>query len=417
MSLEVLKSAIANVNTNLSYMDRSMGEESTKHSLVLPIIKALGYDTYNPREVRPEFSSDPRDSKKGQKEKVDYAIFIEDKPVILVEVKNFSESLKRHTGQLQYYCNALLSVRLGILTNGIEWQFYTDTKNVNHLDDEPFFTIDLTATNDDERLAVLYSFAKKDFQPSNVQELGWKLKYTRLLTEFFMDQFDNKDGELSENFVRWVLKTAECYPGSLTSRALEQFHPLVKKAFRSVIGQMVSRKYLQVSHLMQDPKSTELPASESAQTKEEEEYSEEDMALTPVHSDKASGIVTTEEELASYAIVKSIIEEEFKTRLIFDPSLRDKIAITPGYKDTTGYFGVYINKPAWWVTRMSLSSKVKWLGFNSEESRLLPAGFTLLEPNSVAPMRVVIEKTIDIYKLRPLIIKSVENVIEEKESG
>lgn len=33
-------------------------EEMTKQSLIIPFIKALGYDAYNPLEVHPEFPPD-----------------------------------------------------------------------------------------------------------------------------------------------------------------------------------------------------------------------------------------------------------------------------------------------------------------------------------------------------------------------
>lgn len=33
-------------------------EESTKQFLVLPLLKGLGYDTYSPQEVTPEFTAD-----------------------------------------------------------------------------------------------------------------------------------------------------------------------------------------------------------------------------------------------------------------------------------------------------------------------------------------------------------------------
>ena len=46
-------------------------EEATKQSLVIPFIRDLGYDIYNPAEVVPEYTAD-LDTKKG--EKVDYAI-------------------------------------------------------------------------------------------------------------------------------------------------------------------------------------------------------------------------------------------------------------------------------------------------------------------------------------------------------
>lgn len=33
-------------------------EESTKQFLILPLLRGLGYDTYSPKEVTPEFTAD-----------------------------------------------------------------------------------------------------------------------------------------------------------------------------------------------------------------------------------------------------------------------------------------------------------------------------------------------------------------------
>ncbi|MCZ8296903.1 MAG: restriction endonuclease, partial [Flavobacterium sp.] len=57
--------------------DRIETEESTKPAFVLPFINALGYDTFNPLEVVPEYVAD-LGIKKG--EKVDYAIMQEGEP-------------------------------------------------------------------------------------------------------------------------------------------------------------------------------------------------------------------------------------------------------------------------------------------------------------------------------------------------
>ncbi|WP_309597716.1 hypothetical protein [Flavobacterium oreochromis] len=38
--------------------DKIETEESTKHAFVLPFINILGYDTFNPTEVVPEFTAD-----------------------------------------------------------------------------------------------------------------------------------------------------------------------------------------------------------------------------------------------------------------------------------------------------------------------------------------------------------------------
>ncbi|MDP3562991.1 MAG: hypothetical protein Q8R70_00725, partial [Methanoregula sp.] len=69
------------VNENKQYITN---EETTKHSLIIPFIQVLGYDVFNPREVKPEFDSD-FGKKKGTK--VDYAIFKDEKPIIFVEAK------------------------------------------------------------------------------------------------------------------------------------------------------------------------------------------------------------------------------------------------------------------------------------------------------------------------------------------
>ena len=65
-------------------------EEATKNAFVMPFIKALGYDVFNPDEVVPEFTADVG-IKKG--EKVDYAIQIDGNPAILFECKNFDSDL------------------------------------------------------------------------------------------------------------------------------------------------------------------------------------------------------------------------------------------------------------------------------------------------------------------------------------
>ncbi len=55
-------------------------EEATKNALIMPFISALGYNVFDPTEVVPEFTADVG-IKKG--EKVDYAIHLDGKPIML----------------------------------------------------------------------------------------------------------------------------------------------------------------------------------------------------------------------------------------------------------------------------------------------------------------------------------------------
>ena len=98
-------------------------EEATKNALIMPFISALGYNVFDPSEVVPEFTADVG-IKKG--EKVDYAIIRDNKPIMLIEAKWSGEELDvNKEGQLLRYFNAT-PAKIGILTNGHEYRFYTD---------------------------------------------------------------------------------------------------------------------------------------------------------------------------------------------------------------------------------------------------------------------------------------------------
>jgi hypothetical protein len=103
-------------------------EEATKMALIAPFIQALGYDIFNPTEVKPEFSADLPGIKQG--ERVDYAVLENGQPKILVEAKPYTTDLKSaEMGQLSRYFQAT-NARIGILTNGQTFLFYSDLGNL-----------------------------------------------------------------------------------------------------------------------------------------------------------------------------------------------------------------------------------------------------------------------------------------------
>src|SRR3972149_4194285 len=77
-------------------------EEATKNALVMPFINdVLEYNVFDPAEVMPEFTADVG-TKKG--EKVDYAIFKDNNPIILFEDKCYAAQLnKEQATQLYRY--------------------------------------------------------------------------------------------------------------------------------------------------------------------------------------------------------------------------------------------------------------------------------------------------------------------------
>ncbi|RKW86003.1 restriction endonuclease, partial [Corynebacterium diphtheriae] len=98
------------------------------------ISQVLGYDVFDPQEVVPEFVAD-LGLKKG--EKIDYAIMREGKVNILVEAKKVGSELSlAHASQLVRYFHTS-EARIGVLTNGRVWNFYTDLDKANILDERP----------------------------------------------------------------------------------------------------------------------------------------------------------------------------------------------------------------------------------------------------------------------------------------
>ena len=114
-------------------------EEATKNALVMPFIKALGYDVFNPQEVTPEFTADVG-TKKG--EKVDYAIRRDGEVIMLVEGKKAGTDLRDADMSQLYRYFSVTKARIAVLTNGVQYQFFTDLDEPNKMDSRPFLELD-----------------------------------------------------------------------------------------------------------------------------------------------------------------------------------------------------------------------------------------------------------------------------------
>lgn len=132
-------------------------EQNTKNALILPFFdEVLGYATRNPFEFQAEHLADSR--VKGN-EKVDYSIIVEGEPKVIIEAKRFNEPLLIHFGQLERYFSVKPTIRYGILTNGTDYCFFTDTEHANIMDKEPFYRFNIENVSDED-LDFLKHFTK-----------------------------------------------------------------------------------------------------------------------------------------------------------------------------------------------------------------------------------------------------------------
>ena len=206
-------------------------EEATKTSLIMPFLKIQGYDVFDPFEVQPEFIADIG-IKKG--EKVDYAILRDEKPVILIECKHYADGLDPHNSQLFRYFHTT-EAKFSLLTNGLEYRFYTDLVTPNKMDEKPFFEFKVTDIKEAE-IAELRKFHKSIFDLDSISSAASNLKYFNELTILVTGEMQSP----SEEFVRYFAK--QVYPSLVTAKVLEQFTPLVKRVFTQLIQDQISER-------------------------------------------------------------------------------------------------------------------------------------------------------------------------------
>jgi hypothetical protein len=309
-------------------------EAATRSALILPFFsQVLGYDVSNLDEFVPEFTADVADKRT---EKVDFAIFVDSKPAILIETKWCGEPLGKFDGQdlhQLYHYFVTTSAKFGILTNGLVYRFYSDLEETNKMDLTPFLEIDLRNLKD-TLVPELKKFCKGVFDADSLYSSASDLKYTNAIRAYFKEQFD---GTPNDEFIRFV--TTKVYEGKVMVSVLERFKPLVKTTLDNYVTELLNERIQGALKQTKEPeKSIEPQTVEVAQTIEEK-----------------SGVVTTEEELQAFYIVKAVLAGEV-----------DIARIT--YKDTMNYFAVLVDgMPTRWVCRFRLKENKKYISFPSPE--------------------------------------------------
>lgn len=257
--------------------DSIQTEEATKTALIMPFIQILGYNVFDPTEVTPELIADVG-MKKG--EKVDYAILMNGKPIMLFECKKSGGDLSiNHASQLFRYFH-VTEARFAVLTNGITYRFFTDLEQPNRMDEKPFFEFSILDFKD-QHVEELKKFTKSAFDIELILNTASDLKYTRAIHNVLAEWMTNP----SEDFVRVVC--AEVLNGKrMTPAVREQFTQITKNAFHQFIGEKINERL----------KMAMEPAAEIKADNSEPETDTND-------------IVTTVEEHEGFRIIRAILRE------------------------------------------------------------------------------------------------------------
>lgn len=336
--------------------EKILTEEATKHSFIMPFLSSLGYDVFDPTIVVPEFTADIG-TKKG--EKVDYAILRDGHPIMVIEAKNHSEKLDNHNNQLIRYFN-VTDAKFAILTNGVEYRFFSDMEETNRMDKVPFLIVNLENLRDRD-IKELEKFAKDSLDVDSILSMANAKKFHREIQSVFKTEIENPSDDFVKLFARKLTDKM------MTAVVIDEFRGYIKKSFSEVLHDIATDKI----NALQSNLQIDIT-----------------MDQDPIQEEK-NQIITTDEELEGYYIVKSLLGDA-----------TDLENIT--FKDTVNYFTIlYQGKVTKWLCRLYFNGKQKAIAFPGDEKG--------------SEVKTNIDRIEDLYKFKSELKQALEKRLSGKE--
>lgn len=329
-------------------LDGIKTEAATQQFLVMPFIQQiLGYDAFNPNEVMPEYDANVGASKKF---KLDYAIFQDGEPSILIECKCYGNDFgnDHEWSQLFAYFSAT-DARIGILTDGVNYKFYADLEKPNKMDKISFLELNILDLNESV-IKELSKLTKSSFDVNNAINSASELKYVGGIKTLLKKQMQSPH----DDFVKYFFKEL-CPDNKFAGQLKEDFFGYTLRGIKEFITE-------EMKHLLDDAVNPPEPHKES-QIKPESEL-------------KLDNTEFTEVEREGYYILRAILSS------VVDPS---KIT----HKDTATYCNVLFDNNSW--------KPIVRLYFNNTERKKLEI-FAMDADNNRVSERVAIDSLNEIYQ-------------------
>ncbi len=276
-------------------------EQATKKSLIEPLFSCLGYDVTDPRECVPEHREDF--GKNRAAKPVDYAFFRDGSPIFFVEAKAVDRKLAGYDEQLGDYFAKAPGARLGILTNGVHWRFFTDLEHENVMDKRPFVEWQVLG-EDPPPQDFLTLLQKAEYKAELMRTFAQRRRQQNLLVEKLSRLL-----EPAPEFVKLAIENIETR--NLTAGVVESWKPALKAAIAEWAKQQRLSSVL--GEVTTDAIAEEPPR-------------------------KTRTVETTREEFEGFAEVQRLLGANR----------------TVEYEDTASYFKIHLpGKPFWAVCRLN----------------------------------------------------------------
>ncbi len=259
---------------------------------------------------------------------------------ILVECKKYNEKIStKHSGQLFRYFS-VTNARIGILTNGAIYEFYTDLDAPNKMDEKPFLTLDLEDI-DEHIVPEVLKLTKSSFDVDSVVDAAGELKYLSQIKKLLGEQFNAPE----EDFVKFF--ASRIYDGVLTARVKHTFTDITTKALRQFLNDSINARL----------KSAMGPGVTSSLSLKIDSQPETASLDVVVDTDEKSKVDTTVEEIEAFNVIKAILRQKFDVARVIA-------------RDTQSYFGVLLDdnnrKP---LCRLHFNAKQKYIGIFDENKK------------------------------------------------
>jgi predicted type IV restriction endonuclease len=208
------------------------------------------------------------------------------------------------------------------------------------MDEKPFMEFNILDIQE-ALIPELKKLTKASFNLEATLNAASELKYTKGIRRVMSDELNSP----SEEFVRFF--TSRVYTGRVTQGVREQFTDIVKRALHQFIADRINERI-----------KTALSGEDGSANNDSRNIPDTiEIAEKTVDVEGETGVVTTEEELEGFYIVKSIVRE------VVDPN---RVV----YRDTLSYFGILLDdnnrKP---ICRLHFNRAQRYIGlFDSQKN-------------------------------------------------
>lgn len=146
-----------------------IGEQDTKAALIVPVLRALGWDVEDLEDVKLEYRRRPSDNP------VDYALFLLRSPRLFIEAKSLGSRIDdgKWAAQILTYAT-VAGVEWVALTDGNEWRIYNSHATVPV--EQKLFRVVRIADPDDHAEQTLQLLAKSQMADHLIDVL-WKADF------------------------------------------------------------------------------------------------------------------------------------------------------------------------------------------------------------------------------------------------